>query len=129
MVGGFDGAGQLTSVERYDTERQEWEFVAPIQTGRSAFSLTALDGKLYAMGGYDGTECSKVVEIYDPVTNEWTYGTELTSGRSGHAAAVIYQPCSVTSLGDCHEAQMAIDDSNSSGSGGGSGGCLQRMQI
>lgn len=102
-MGGFDGTRQLSSVERYDTEKHEWEFMAPIKVARSALSLTALDGKLWAMGGYDGTSFSTVVEVYDPVKNEWIDGVALTSGRSGHAAAVIYQPSSIASI-DASEA-------------------------
>lgn len=50
IVGGYDGSKQLSSVERYDTENDTWEFRAPIRIARSALSVTVLDGKLYAMG-------------------------------------------------------------------------------
>lgn len=49
VVGGFDGTRQLASVERYDTENQVWDSVAPIKIARSALSLTVLDGKLYGI--------------------------------------------------------------------------------
>lgn len=50
VVGGYDGQRQLNTVERYDTERDSWDFVSSIRVARSALSLTVLDGKLYAMG-------------------------------------------------------------------------------
>lgn len=50
VVGGYDGAQQLASVERYDTERDVWECAAAVHVARSALSLTVLDNKLYAMG-------------------------------------------------------------------------------
>lgn len=75
--------------------------MAPIKVARSALSLTALDGKLWAMGGYDGSNFSTVVEVYDPLRNFWTDGVPLTSGRSGHAAAVIYQPSNITGTDMC----------------------------
>lgn len=50
VVGGYDGQRQLNTVERYDTERDSWNFVSSIRVARSALSLTVLDGKLYAMG-------------------------------------------------------------------------------
>jgi kelch-like protein 19 len=50
VVGGYDGQRQLNTVERYDTERDSWDFVSSIRIARSALSLTVLDGKLYAMG-------------------------------------------------------------------------------
>lgn len=40
----------MTAVERYDTEKDEWEFVAPIGTARSALSVSVIDSKLYAFG-------------------------------------------------------------------------------
>lgn len=52
VVGGYDGENQLSSVERYNTEKDEWEFVAPVRTARSALSVSVLDGKLYALGKY-----------------------------------------------------------------------------
>lgn len=50
VVGGYDGKCQLNCVERYDTERDIWEFVTPMRISRSALSVTVLDCKLYAMG-------------------------------------------------------------------------------
>lgn len=52
VVGGYNGSQQLASVERYDTERDTWELVAPVHVARSALSLTVLDNKLYALGWY-----------------------------------------------------------------------------
>lgn len=49
VVGGFDGTRQLSSVERFDTDRQVWETVTPMKTSRSALSVNVIDGKLYAM--------------------------------------------------------------------------------
>lgn len=106
MVGGFDGTRQLASVERYDTENQVWDSVAPIKIARSALSLTVLDGKLYAMGGFDGHSFLSIVEFYDPIQNKWEESTPLTSGRSGHASAVIYQPSCANQYMDCVEDQI-----------------------
>lgn len=112
VVGGFDGTRQLSSVERYDTERVVWDKVAPIKIARSALSLTVLDGKLYAMGGFDGNNFLAIVEVYDPELNVWEEGTPLTSGRSGHASAVIYQPSCVPNYMDCLD---STSDPNSGG--------------
>lgn len=50
VIGGYDGAKQLNTVERYDTEHDVWEFVASMKIARSALSVTVLDCKIYAMG-------------------------------------------------------------------------------
>lgn len=104
-MGGFDGSRQLDSVERYDTENQTWDTVAPIKIARSALSLTVLDGKLWAMGGFDGNSFLSIVELYDPASNKWEESTSLSSGRSGHASAVIYQPSCVNQYMDCVDDQ------------------------
>jgi kelch-like protein 19 len=114
VIGGYDGRDQLNSVERYNTDTNVWEFVAPMSEARSALSVTALDGKIYAMGmfrvllnteitfyissgGYGGQTQSflPIVEVYDPLTNKWTLGERLTCARSGHASAVSYHQCLV----------------------------------
>jgi len=51
-VGGYDGRNQLKAVERYDTEKDIWEYVAPIMTARSALSVSVIDHKLYAFGKF-----------------------------------------------------------------------------
>lgn len=117
VVGGFNGKQQLASVERFDTEKQDWDFVAPIRIARSALSLTALDGKLYAMGGFDGASIVTIVEVYDPITDTWTEGVPLTSGRSGHAAAVIYQPSTISDSQECSFQDNSARDNGSSGTG------------
>lgn len=50
VVGGYDGTKQLNTVERYDTEKDIWEFVSSMKISRSALSVTVLDCKIYAMG-------------------------------------------------------------------------------
>lgn len=50
VVGGYNGAQQLASVERYDPETNTWEFCKPMSIARSALSLAVIDNKLYAIG-------------------------------------------------------------------------------
>lgn len=103
----------MATVERYDTDNETWDMVAPIQIARSALSLTPLDGKLYAIGGFDGNNFLSIVEVYDPRSNTWEQGTPLNSGRSGHASAVIYQPSCASSLMDYEESETPRrDDGN-----------------
>lgn len=128
VVGGFDGTRQLASVERYDTENQVWDTVAPIKIARSALALTVLDGKLYAMGGFDGHSFLSIVELYDPTQDKWEESTSLTSGRSGHASAVIYQPSCANQYMDCvddqvHRGKKPSPDDDESKPGPSNPGC------
>jgi len=49
-VGGYDSSSQLSSVERYCVQTDTWEFVSPMKSPRSALSVAAVGGKLYALG-------------------------------------------------------------------------------
>lgn len=50
VIGGYDGVRQLNSVERYDPDKNVWEFKGSISIARSALSVSAINNKLYAMG-------------------------------------------------------------------------------
>ena len=56
---------------------------------RGALSVTAHEGKLYAIGGYDRTANSVAVEAYDPVRNLWVSRAPLPTGRDHLAAATV----------------------------------------
>lgn len=49
-VGGYDSSCQLSSVERYCTATNQWEFVAPMRSPRSALSVAVINNRLYALG-------------------------------------------------------------------------------
>ena len=51
-LGGYDGADQLNSTERYDVESDTWSFVAPMRYRRSALGVTVYQGKIYVLGGW-----------------------------------------------------------------------------
>jgi len=94
-VGGYDGSRQLDTMERYNTETDEWENMTRMKSPRSALSVAVLEGKLYALGGYDGNNFLASVEVYDPATNTWADAPPMHSGRSGHASAVSTTSCPV----------------------------------
>lgn len=53
VAGGMGVSGQLSSFERYDTEKDVWTLLSPMSTARSALTLAVLESKIYAMGGYN----------------------------------------------------------------------------
>ena len=79
MVGGFDGANQLRSVERFNPRTGRWKKVAvttnrvePLHcnlqvrsmgTARSGVAAAALDGSLFVVGGWDGTRRLRTGEV------------------------------------------------------------------
>lgn len=52
VVGGYDSDEQLSSVERYDVETDQWEIVANMMSPRSALNVAVVRGKIYALGIY-----------------------------------------------------------------------------
>ena len=80
VVGGFDGANQLRSVERFDPGTGQWEEVAvttnrreqwnhcnlqvrSMGTARSGVAAAALGGDLFVIGGWDGTRRLRTGEV------------------------------------------------------------------
>jgi N-acetylneuraminic acid mutarotase len=88
------------TVSVYDPASNTWSSAHPMPTARMGLTLTAHDGKLYAIGGRtDGFSASSVgkVEIYDPATNSWAIGSEVGFTPRYHAAAAVLPQ---TSFGD-----------------------------
>ncbi|XP_015472450.1 kelch-like ECH-associated protein 1 [Parus major] len=92
-MGGYDGAQQLSSAERFQADTETWSFVAPMGHRRSALGVTAFRGRIYVLGGYDGHSFLESVECYDPDADAWTEVTPMPSGRSGLGVAVTMEPC------------------------------------
>ncbi|XP_053110040.1 kelch-like protein 5 isoform X3 [Hemicordylus capensis] len=82
-VGGHDGWSYLNTVERWDPQARQWNFVASMSTPRSTVGVAVLSGKLYAVGGRDGSSCLKSVECFDPHTNKWTLCAQMSKRRGG----------------------------------------------
>ena len=82
-VGGWDGDRHVPSVERYDEEKNEWEAVASMGTGRSGLGACVLGGRLYAVGGYGGAGKRRLscVERYDEEKNEWEAVADMGTAR------------------------------------------------
>ena len=79
----------LNSMERYHPDRDEWEDMPPMHRCRGAASVTALDGRLYAVGGYDSGQWLFEVERFDPLTNQWTVIAPMQFCRTGVAVTAL----------------------------------------
>ena len=80
MVGGFDGANQLKSVERFNPRTGRWkkvgclvifrreEIISTLQvrdmgSPRSLMAAAAFNGSLFVVGGYDGNRTLRTGEV------------------------------------------------------------------
>ncbi|XP_070317864.1 kelch-like protein 4 isoform X3 [Odocoileus virginianus] len=86
-VGGHDGWSYLNTVERWDPEGRQWNYVASMSTPRSTVGVVALNNKLYAIGGRDGSSCLKSMEYFDPHTNKWSLCAPMSKRRGGVGVA------------------------------------------
>ncbi|XP_013967457.1 kelch-like protein 4 isoform X2 [Canis lupus baileyi] len=86
-VGGHDGWSYLNTVERWDPEGHQWNYVASMSTPRSTVGVVALNNKLYAIGGRDGSSCLRSMEYFDPHTNKWSLCASMSKRRGGVGVA------------------------------------------
>ena len=80
VVGGFDGANQLKSVERFNPRTGRWkkvgclvifrreEIISTLQvrdmgSPRSGVAAAAFNGSLFVVGGYDGNKTLRIGEV------------------------------------------------------------------
>ena len=94
VIGGYKQSGlsvwhPVATVFAYDPAIDTWAERASMPTPRGALSVTAHDGKLYAIGGYDRKANSAAVEVYDPEHNTWAVRAPLPTPRDHLAAATV----------------------------------------
>lgn len=73
----------MSSGERYEPQRNQWEMIPPMHRQRSDASAAALQDKIYIVGGFSGREVLNSAEVFDVETNQWTYIHPMINPRSG----------------------------------------------
>lgn len=62
----------LSSVEKYDPDKDSWSYVACLREARSMPGCVYWGGKIYAIGGIDATGIqTSSCEVYSPGIDEW----------------------------------------------------------
>jgi uncharacterized repeat protein (TIGR01451 family) len=86
--GMVSGTQALTSTERYNTCRRQWDTRAPLPEPRGYVMAVEIDSKYYVVGGVDqivsgtfGVQSSTYV--YDPATDAWTRLADLPQALGG----------------------------------------------
>ncbi len=64
-------------LEVLDLESQTWSALEPLSEPRAGVSVTACDGKIYALGGNNFIHQLNAVEMYDPESGHWELGPAL----------------------------------------------------
>ncbi len=91
VTGGRPGPvhGGLTTVERYDTERDRWSSLPDLATARSGHATVTvggrLGGRIVVFGGeeLDGGTTIEQVELFDPRNGGWTALPQMITPRHG----------------------------------------------
>ena len=93
VAGGYDRGvhSDRASVECYDSEKEEWAFVAELERPRSGLVLVSLNGFIYAVGGRNRStdHYFNTCERYNPVTDQWTTVSPMITPRAWPAAGVL----------------------------------------
>ena len=82
-MGGHDGADRLDTVEAYDPQADNWQWMARMPQCLELHAAAAMGGKIYVTGGLSQ---NNTVYVYDPSTRRPTHG------RSWRAWAPLGMP-------------------------------------
>jgi len=82
-LGGYNGRTRMSSGERYEPQRNQWEMIPSMHRQRSDASAATLHDKIYIVGGFNGQEVLDSVEVFDVETNQWSNVHSMISPRSG----------------------------------------------
>ena len=108
---GFGSPGSATG-EVYDPSTNTWSPIDSMPTPRESLSLSAVNGKIYAIGGdsfFGGPGELSTVEEYDPATDTWSPKTSMASARTGLSSNVVNGK--IYAIGGLkHSTGEAVDD-------------------
>ena len=84
------GGGTLSSMERYDSCRDEWVTLADMPIAMASQAAVALNGQVYVLGGWDddGTVTNSVWH-FDPQRSTWTELPPMAQRRDLFGAAAL----------------------------------------
>ena len=85
----------MASVERFDTDTNQWTEVVPMETPRVGLSVVVCSGLLYVFGGrtvseeYSPPVTLTGVEVYDPKKRKWKHVTDLCFSRCEFGIGIV----------------------------------------
>ncbi|CUT99669.1 kelch protein 3 [Echinococcus multilocularis] len=89
VIGGFNGALRVRSVDIYDPVRNTWRAGPSLECRRSTLGVAVLDGVIYAVGGFNGTHGFASVEALDPWLGAWKSVAPMSVPRSSVGVGVL----------------------------------------
>lgn len=111
-LGGYDGINNafLSTCEKYDLEKDEWNEIKPMVFAKCAFGACAINNRyIFTVGGYNGTFRLDTIERFDSETQEWSiFNTRLHEALS-NIACFSAQDNSFTLLGGGHDNGFSLE--------------------
>lgn len=89
VCGGYDGAEDTSTAERFDPTVGAWVPLAPMRRPRSMFSAATLAGRFYVCGGRNSEQVHSSAECFDPALGEWEQLPPMGEQRASAMAAVV----------------------------------------
>ena len=93
VVGGAEltsfGLNILQSVERYDPEKNQWSFVAPLKSKRCQMTIVTDKTTMYAVGGRGKKRELATCEVYNSVKNKWSIIATMNVPRCNAGACMV----------------------------------------
>ncbi|CAH8490674.1 unnamed protein product [Dicrocoelium dendriticum] len=89
IVGGFNGALRVRSVEIYDPIRNIWHSGPNMECRRATLGVAVLNGHIYAVGGFDGNSGLNSVEVFDMWSGNWRFIASMSCRRSSVGAGAL----------------------------------------
>lgn len=83
LIGGYDGASHLSTLELYDPSRDMIKSLRPMRSVRAYASVAWLNSQLYVFGGGNGCVWYNTVESYNLETDQWTLCPPLNLAKGG----------------------------------------------
>jgi hypothetical protein len=101
----------LSSVERYDEAKEQWEVIASMSSARYGLGVCVLGGRLYAVGGQDedGNSLSSL-ERYDEAKDQWEVVTSMSTARACLGVCVTLPTWVPTDPSSVPSEVLSLDD-------------------
>ncbi|MEQ2178130.1 Kelch-like protein 14, partial [Goodea atripinnis] len=87
VIGGRNETGYLSSVESYNLETNEWNYVSSLPQPLAAHAGAVHNGKIYISGGVHNGEYVSWLYCYDPVMDVWARKQDMNTKRAIHVLA------------------------------------------
>ncbi|XP_071722349.1 uncharacterized protein [Rutidosis leptorrhynchoides] len=109
LIGGYDGASWLSSVDCYSPSRILTKSLNPMNTERCYAAVSKLDGELFVFGGGTRGQWFDTVESYNPAANRWTTCPPLNKKNGSLAGATVNDKIYAVGGGNGEECFSAVE--------------------